>query len=198
MEHYLAHLLDKFTYLGIVAVLSAAGLGVPISEDLTLLIGGGLAAKGVTQYSPTLAAGYCGVILGDVLIHHWGTRMGPAAFSQKWVQKLLSPEREEKLRVHFARHAFLTIVVGRHTPVLRAPVFFLAGASKVPLWEFVIADAISAAITVPIVVTLGYFFAEHLDDIRQRIHNVQWVLGGAVAALLLVWLFWRHRHRRNV
>jgi membrane protein DedA with SNARE-associated domain len=100
--------------------------------------------------------------------------------------------------VHFARHAFLTIVVGRHTPVLRAPVFFLAGASKVPLWEFVIADAISAAITVPIVVTLGYFFAEHLDDIRQKIHNVQWVLGGAVAALLLVWLFWRHRHRRNV
>jgi membrane protein DedA with SNARE-associated domain len=198
VEHYLAHLLDKFTYLGIVAILSAAGLGVPISEDLTLLIGGGLAAKGVTQYWPTLAAAYCGVILGDVLIHHWGMRMGPAAFSQKWVQKLLSPEREEKLRVHFARHAFLTIVVGRHTPVLRAPVFFLAGASKVPLWEFVIADAISAAITVPIVVTLGYFFAEHLDDIRQKIHNVQWVLGGAVAALLLVWLFWRHRHRRNV
>jgi membrane protein DedA with SNARE-associated domain len=198
VEHYLAHLLDKFTYLGIVAILSAAGLGVPISEDLTLLIGGGLAAKGVTQYWPTLAAGYCGVILGDVLIHHWGTRMGPAAFSQNWVQKLLSAEREEKLRVHFARHAFLTIVVGRHTPVLRAPVFFLAGASKVPLWEFVIADAISAAITVPIVVTLGYFFAEHLDDIRQKIHNVQWVLGGAVAALLLVWLFWRHRHRRNV
>ncbi len=50
MEHFLAHLLDKFTYLGIVAILSAAGLGVPVSEDLTLLIGGGLAAKGVTQY----------------------------------------------------------------------------------------------------------------------------------------------------
>jgi membrane protein DedA with SNARE-associated domain len=198
VEHYLAHLLDKFTYLGIVAILSAAGLGVPISEDLTLLIGGGLAAKGVTQYWPTLAAGYCGVILGDVLIHHWGARMGPAAFSQKWVQKLLSPERHEKLRVHFARHAFLTILVGRHTPVLRAPVFFLAGASKVPLWEFVIADAIGAAITVPIVVTLGYFFAEHLDDIRQKIHDVQWVLGGAVAALLLAWLFWRHHRRGNV
>jgi membrane protein DedA with SNARE-associated domain len=198
VEHYLADLLDKFTYLGIVAILSAAGLGVPISEDLTLLIGGGLAAKGVTQYWPTLAAGYCGVILGDVLIHHWGARMGPAAFSQKWVQKLLSPERHEKLRVHFARHAFLTILVGRHTPVLRAPVFFLAGASKVPLWEFVIADAIGAAITVPIVVTLGYFFAEHLDDIRQKIHDVQWVLGGTVAALLLAWLFWRHHRRGNV
>lgn len=195
MEHFLAHLLDKFTYLGIVAILSAAGLGLPVSEDLTLLIGGALAAKGITQYWPTLAAGYLGVVLGDVLIHHWGTRMGPAAFSQKWVQKVLSPERELRLLRHFARHAFLTIVVGRHTPGLRAPVFFLAGASKVPLWEFLLADAISAAITVPIVVTLGFVFGEHLDDIRQKVHQVQWVLGGAIAVALLAWLIWRRRRR---
>ena len=48
MEHALASFLAKFTYLAIVGVLSAAGLGVPISEDLTLLLGGGLAAQGVT------------------------------------------------------------------------------------------------------------------------------------------------------
>jgi membrane protein DedA with SNARE-associated domain len=195
VEHFLAHLLDKFTYLGIVAVLSAAGLGLPVSEDLTLLIGGALAAKGITQYWPTLAAGYLGVLIGDVLIHHWGKRMGPAAFSQKWVQKVLSPARELKLLQHFARHAFLTIVVGRHTPVLRTPVFFLAGASKVPLWEFLLADAVGAAITVPIVVTLGFLFGEHLDEIRQKIHQGQWVLVGAIAVALLAWLIWRRRRR---
>ncbi len=161
MEHALAGLLSRFTYLAIVAVLSAAGLGVPISEDLTLLLGGGLAARGVTAYWPTLAAGYFGVLFGDCLIHHWGQRMGPAAYQTKRVQKVLSPERQEKLRAHFAKHGFLTIVVGRHTPVLRAPVFFLSGASNVPLWKFLLADAVSAAITVPIVVTLGFYFGEH-------------------------------------
>jgi membrane protein DedA with SNARE-associated domain len=195
VEHALAQFLDKFTYLAIVGVLSAAGLGVPISEDLTLLLGGALAAKGITSYWPTLAAGYFGVLLGDVLIHHWGQRMGPAAYSQKWVQKVLSPERQEKLRAHFARHGFLTIVVGRHTPVLRAPVFFLSGASHVPLWKFALADAVSAAITVPIVVTLGYLFAEHLDDIRAKIHGVQWVIGGVVALGVVAWLVWRRRRK---
>ena len=195
MEHALAQFLDKFTYLAILAVLSAAGLGVPISEDLTLLLGGALAAKGVTAYWPTLAAGYGGVLLGDVLIHHWGQRMGPAAYSQKWVRRVLSPERQEKLRAHFAKHGFLTIVVGRHTPMLRAPVFFLSGASNVPLWKFALADALSAAVTVPIVVTLGYLFAEHLDDIRRKIHGVQWVLGGIVAAGLIGWFIWRRRRK---
>ena len=193
MEHALASFLAKFTYPAIVVVLSAAGLGVPISEDLTLLLGGALAAKGVTSYGPTLAAGYFGVILGDVLIHHWGQRMGPAAYSQKWVQKVLSAERQEKLRQHFARHGFLTIVVGRHTPVLRAPVFFLAGASRVPLWKFALADAISAAITVPIVVTLGYLFAENLDAIRRKIHDAQWIIVGVVMVGLVAYLLWRRR-----
>ena len=195
MEHWLAHFLAKFTYLAIVAVLSAAGLGVPISEDLTLLLGGALAARGVTTYWPTLAAGYFGVLLGDCLIHHWGWRMGPAAYDHRKVQKVLSRDRQQKLRDHFARHGFLTIVVGRHTPVLRAPVFFLSGASHVPLWKFLVADAVSAAITVPIVVTLGFYFGEHLDDVRRVIHQVQWILAGAVALGLVAWLVWRRRRK---
>jgi membrane protein DedA with SNARE-associated domain len=193
VEHALAHLLSKFTYVAIVGVLTGAGLGLPISEDLTLLLGGGLAARGITEYWPTLASGYFGVLLGDVLIHHWGLRMGPAAYRHRIVRKHLSEERQEKLRVHYARHGFLTVVVGRHTPMLRAPIFFLAGAAKVPLWKFLLADALSAAVTVPIVLWLGFQFGEHLDDIRALLHRVQWSVAGAIFLVVaLIWI-WRRR-----
>ena len=196
MEHALTHFISKFTYIAIVAVLSAAGLGVPISEDLTLLVAGGLAAREVTEFWPTLWAGYFGVLLGDVLIHHWGYRIGPAAYNHRLVQKHLSAERQEKLRRHFEKHGFLTIVVGRHTPMLRAPIFFLAGASRVPLWKFALADALSAAVTVPIVVTLGFYFGEHLDDIRKKIHHFQWAIGGALVVAVLIWFLVRRRRGR--
>ena len=147
-------------------------------------MGGGLAARGVTSYWPTLTCGYAGVLLGDVLIHHWGKRIGPAAYGHRMVRKHMSPQRQEKLRAHFARHGFWTIVVGRHTPMLRAPIFFLAGASRVPLWKFALADAVSAAVTVPIVVTLGYEFAEHMDDICARIHHAQWLIAAVLAFAL--------------
>ena len=199
MEQLLAELLHRFTYLAMVLLLSAAGLGIPISEDLVLLIGGALSARGVTLYWPTLCAGYFGVILGDLLIHHWGARMGPKAYDHKLVRKVFSVEREERLRVHFARHGFWTVVVGRHTPGLRAPIFFLSGASGVGFWKFLAADCLSAAITVPIVVTLGFLFGEHLDDIRRRMHLVQWVIAGVVVAGAATWwLLYRRRRARRI
>jgi membrane protein DedA with SNARE-associated domain len=197
VEHALSNFLSEFTYVAMVAVLTGAGLGLPISEDLTLLLGGGLAARGVTEFWPTLACGYFGVLLGDALIHHWGLRMGPAAYRHRMVQRHLSLERQEKLRMHYARHGFLTVIVGRHTPMLRAPIFFLAGASRLPLWKFLLADALSAAVTVPIVMWLGFQFGEHLDDIRRVLHRVQWSAAAAVAlAIVLVWLLRRRAKTR--
>jgi membrane protein DedA with SNARE-associated domain len=196
MEHTLADLLLRFTYPAMVVVLSAAGLGLPISEDLVLLLGGGLAAQGVTTYWPTLVAGYAGVILGDVLIYNWGQRLGPRAYDHKLVRRVFSREREKKLYDHFGRHGFWTVVVGRHTPGLRAPIFFLAGASDVRFWKFLVADMMSAAVTVPIVVTLGYYFGEHLDELRSLIHRVQWAVAAAVVVIVVA-LWVRHRRRKR-
>jgi membrane protein DedA with SNARE-associated domain len=193
VEHALAEFLAKYTYLAMIALLAAAGLGIPVSEDLTLLLAGALAGRGVTHFWPTLGGGYLGVLLGDLLIFHWGRRLGPAAYNHPRVRKHLSPERMEKLRSHFQRHGLLTVVVGRHTPVLRAPIFFLAGASGVPLWKFLLGDGLSAAFTVPLVVSLGYFFGDHLDDIRRTLRGFEW----AVAAVVLVGggLWWWYRRR---
>src|SRR5438132_8408132 len=74
-------------------LLSAAGLGVPVSEDLVLLIAGTLASQGVTRYVPTLLAGYVGVLFGDALIYHGGKKLGPAAYEHRLVRKVISPER---------------------------------------------------------------------------------------------------------
>jgi LPXTG-motif cell wall-anchored protein len=197
VEHTLAELLQRFTYPAMLLLLSAAGLGVPISEDLVLLVAGALASQGVTRYVPTLLTGYFGVILGDALIYHWGKKLGPPAYEHKLVRKVISSERSGKLRSHFARHGFWTVVVGRHMPGLRAPVFFLAGASGVSFGTFLIADMLSAAVTVPAVLTLGYVFGEHLDDIRRTLHEVNWMIAGAALLGVGVWWFLRKRRQRR-
>jgi membrane protein DedA with SNARE-associated domain len=195
VEGVLASLLGRFTYVAIAGVLCAAGLGAPISEDLVLLLAGAFSARGITEFWPSLAVGYGGVIVGDLLIHQWGKRLGPLAYEHRIVRKVLSVERQEKLRSHYARHGGLTVIVGRHTPGLRAPIFFLSGASGVGFWKFLLCDAVSAAVTVPVVVALGYYFGEHLDDVRRRMHQVQYLAAAAVLVLLAGYLYLRRRRR---
>jgi membrane protein DedA with SNARE-associated domain len=200
VERVLASLLGRFTYVAILAVLTAAGLGAPISEDLVLLLSGALASgalagRGITDFLPTLVVAYGGVIFGDLLIHQWGKRLGPRAYEHRIVRKVLSVERQEKLRSHFARHGGLTVIVGRHMPGLRAPIFFLSGSSGVGFWKFLFCDAVSAAVTVPIVVALGYYFGEHLDYVRSRMHQVQYLALAAALLLLAGYLYLRRRRR---
>jgi membrane protein DedA with SNARE-associated domain len=195
VEHVLVSLLGRFTYVAILAVLCAAGLGAPISEDLVLLLAGAFSARGITEFWPSLAVGYGGVIVGDLLIHHWGKRLGPRAYEHRIVRKVLSVEKQAKLRSHFAKHGGLTVIVGRHTPGLRAPVFFLSGASGVGFWKFLLCDSLSAAVTVPVVVLLGYYFGEHLDDVRHRMHQVQYLAAAAALLLLAGYLYLRRRRR---
>ena len=135
------------------------------------------------------------LLLGDTLMHRWGKKLGPKAWKQPWVRKVLPPERQEKLRRHFARHGAATIIVGRHTPLVRAAIFFLSGASGVPRWKVLLADAFSAALTVPLWVWLGFKFGEQLPELRKKIHNVEWVV--AAAAVLAALIFWMLRHKRQ-
>lgn len=196
MQELLYSALSHFTYVAMVLLLGAAGMGVPISQDLVLLLGGLLASRGLASLPAAMAAGYFGALLGDTLMHRWGARLGPKAYEQPWVRKVLSVERQEKLRRHFQRHGALTIIVGRHTPLLRAVIFFLSGASGVPRWKMLLADAFSAVLTVPLWVWLGFKFGEQLPALQQRIHNVQWIAAAAALAVgLAIFLIRRHRRR---
>jgi membrane protein DedA with SNARE-associated domain len=38
---------------------------------------------------------------------------------------------------------------------------------------FILADALSALLSVPLVVSLGYFFAAHLEEVKKRVHEVE-------------------------
>jgi membrane protein DedA with SNARE-associated domain len=67
--------------------------------------------------------------------------------------------------------------------------------SGVPLRTFLLADGLSALVSVPLVVGAGYLFSEHLSQVKRDLRIVELTLlaiGLVVAAVL-----WR-RHRQRV
>lgn len=191
----LESLLGHFTYAAIFGLLVAGGLGVPVPEELIQLTSGYLAHRGLLSFAPALVVTWAGLVIGDALLFRLARRHGPRLLAAPRVARLLTPGRREAIERHFARHAFLTVVVGRHLSLLRVPIFAMAGASGVRTATFVLADGLSALASVPLVVGLGWVFAGQVDRVKR---DLAWAEHGLVVAALVgaaVYLLWQRRRR---
>ncbi len=188
-------LLAKSGYLAVFAALAAAGLGVPIPEELTQLTAGVLAHEGILDLGIVLPVVWLGIVLGDALLFRLAQRHGPRLLDTRAARRVLTPERRATLERHFARHAFLTVVVARHTGGVRFPAFVLAATHGVPFATFVVADGLSAMISVPLVVGAGYLFWHHVGQAKRGIRLIELSILAAVALTYAIISIVRRRRR---
>jgi len=190
VEPFLAH----FGYAAVFAALVVAGVGVPIPEELTQLTAGVLSHEGYFRLRYAIPVIWAGILAGDAILFLLARRHGPRALDSRPARRVLTPERRAALERHFARHAFLTVAVARHTGGLRFAAFALAGATGVRPATFLVADGLSALVSVPLVVGAGYFFAHHLGEARRDVRLAE--LGILAAVLAAAFVTVRVRRRR--
>jgi membrane protein DedA with SNARE-associated domain len=186
--------LEHFGYAAILAALLAGGVGVPIPEELTQLSAGVLASQGILALRPTVATVWVGILAGDTLLFLIARRHGPSVLRTRLVARVLTEERRRALEGHFARHAFLTVAIARHMGGVRVAAFALAGVSGVALRTFLLADGLSALVSVPVVVGAGYLFSEHLSQVRRDLRVVELTIVALV--LVVASVVWLRRRRR--
>lgn len=191
-------------------VLLLCGLGVPVPEDIVLVVAGALAAIDGRSWMEISVLMYAGVMLGDSIIFLAGRYFGQRAMATRWFQSYLSSPKQTKVEAQFERFGSMVLFVGRFLPGLRAPIFFTAGSLKVRYLKFFFFDGLAALVSVPFFVWLGqWLWYEFNDDIAQleralsRTHSYS-LLGGLLLGVILLLLVihqfrrrWVRRHREE-
>lgn len=188
-----------FSYPLVFLLLVACGLGAPLSEDLILITAGLVVSQGHGDLPLMVLTGFAGTVTGDLLLHRMGRRLGSMAWSNARLKRILSPGRVARLQEHFRRRGALTAFVARFLPGLRAPAFLVSGLADFPTRKFLIADALGALITAPLLTWLGFRFGTAvLGELRFA---ERWILLGALGLLAALAaaraLFARRRSRRG-
>lgn len=187
----LQELLQRFTYLGILAALLLGSVGVPIPEEMPIVAAGILSHEGLAQWWLALPVCVLGVLAGDVVLYWAGRRWGERLLRWRVVGHVLTRARADWLKAAYREHAMKTVAMARHVTGLRAAAFLTAGIARVPFWKFILADAAAAAVTVPLAFGLAYFFTHQINAILADVHRVErWLaLAGlvAVAGALVVY-----------
>ncbi len=191
-------LLTHFGYAAVFLLLVGAGVGLPFPEEVTQLTAGFLAHQGTLAVVPALIVTWGGILVGDWLLFRLGRRHGVRVLASPWFRRLFTPERRRWVERHFASHDFLTIAIARHASGLRLPVFATAGAMGVPTSTFLLADGLSAMVSVPIVFSLGYLFASQLQTVRHHLHQAELIGLLVLLAFGLAWSVVRRRRGARV
>lgn len=202
MEALLRHLLigchGLFAYTSIFGVLMACGLGVPLPEDVSLVLGGLLVQRGAAILPGMMLAGFLGILAGDSLIFLAGRRVGSQAVQRGWLARIVTAEKRARVEGLFARHGQKIVLVARFLPGVRAVTFFTAGSAGMGYLRFAFFDGLAALASAPLLVFLGYRFGNRLQLILEKVKQGQLAVVGTLLAVgLAAYGYQRFRRARS-
>ena len=177
-------------------VLVACGLGLPLPEDVSLVTGGYLSYVGAVQFAPMLLVAFAGILVGDLLIFTAGRRYGSDLAESRWCARFLPEGKLCKAEQYFVRHGEGLVLAARFFPGLRAVTFFVAGASRMATWRFLLLDGLAACVSAPVWMVLGRKLGRHLPDLLvwvERVHLLLLAAGGIVLVAGVVAVLRRSR-----
>jgi len=76
-------LIAHFGYVAVFAALAAAGVGVPIPEELTQLTTGALAHEGYLDLRIAIPVVWVGILTGDAMLFFLARRHGPRLLASR-------------------------------------------------------------------------------------------------------------------
>ena len=144
MESFFSELLHNWSHLGLFGVLLAAGMGLPLPEDIPLILAGLIVRKTDGSLLLMILTGLSGVMVGDSILFLLGRRYGSGIVERRWFRRIAKPWLLEKARKKYEDHGAKILFVGRFMPGLRAVLFHSAGVFWVPYWKFLMFDGSAA------------------------------------------------------
>jgi membrane-associated protein len=175
------------------ALETALVLGVVVPGELTIVLGGALAARGRAPLPAVLAAAVAGANAGDIVGYFLGRRYGEHIIRRKLKKKWGRAHRWLSSKGQSA--AFL----GRFLPFLRSVLPTTAGAMAIAPRRFLPWDLAAASIWAAASVFLGYFAARDFERLLRALDRISVIAAIAVAAVIvgMIWLRKRRRSRRS-
>ena len=184
-------------YWGIFSALMLGAIGLPIPEDLPLLVGGLLVQRGEVRLDLLLAVCYIAILSGDLIIYSIGRFFGPKLLRHRWFARSFHKERLGNVRRQLERRSLLMIFIARHLFYVRTVTFLACGMVRMSLVRFIVADAISALVSVPLMVGIGYLFSENLEAAIASIRRSESAVF-TVLALIALLAFCAYLYRRTM
>jgi membrane protein DedA with SNARE-associated domain/rhodanese-related sulfurtransferase len=194
------HLLDLLQHYGLAFVfinVLALQAGLPVPAYPTLIVTGALAARGGYSLPALLGTAVAASLIADLCWYSLGRRVGGPVL-RTLCRISLSPDScVRQTESIFTRWGAQSLIVAKFIPGFASVATAMAGVLRIPLWRFIPADAIGAALWSGVAIALGYIFHNAIDDVLAVLQEM-----GKIGLVLIVlafaaYVFWKWLQRKR-
>ncbi|MDZ7680216.1 MAG: alpha/beta fold hydrolase [Fodinibius sp.] len=177
----------KFEGASLVIIMLIIIIGTLISEDLTCIGAGLLAARGLIGFWPATLACFTGIFAGDIALYLAGRFLGRPAVSKAPFKWVISERDLEKSARWFDARGPAIIIATRFLPGSRLPTYFSAGVIGAGFWMFVFYFILAAVMWTPMLVGISKLLGNELMHYFTVYQDYAlWVFIGAVIFLIMI------------
>ena len=182
-------------YLGIILFLVLTGCGLPIPEEVPIILAGVLSSQGRMEPELAFAACLFGALLGDTVMYFIGYHFGHGLLAEHpKLGKFVGADREEEFEHAILRHGFKVMLLARFMVGVRGPVYLAAGTVRMPYRKFILWDLFCATVVVGMFFGLSYFYGEHITELIRDAEVTFTLIIFLIVLSIVLWWMRRRRH----
>ncbi len=180
-------------YPGLFLFCAVSGIVIPLPEDFPLIYAGVRIGDGTWAWVPTIGVAVLGVFVRDLIAYWIGWVLGHRLLHSGWVRRLFGEAKLDRAEDLVRSRGPMAVLIGRFMIGFRAPIFMVAGATRVPARSFAAWDMAGILIAVPGVVVLGYAFGAPIADTFFWIMARAREVFGITVVMGVAWIWWKLR-----
>ncbi len=192
---FVTHVIDLFSYPGIVALMAAESANIPIPSEAIMPFAGFLVAQGQLNLFEVALAGAFGNWLGSAFSWWIGATYGKSFVQKFGKYVLLRQHHLDQAERWFAKYGEISVLIGRLLPVVRTFISLPAGFAKMNFLKFSLYTIAGSLPFCYLLAYLGFRLAERWEVIRQYFHYLDAVV---VIGLMIVLFIMISRRRKAV
>ncbi len=154
-----------------------------LSEDLSCIAGGLLAAKGVITFFTAAGACFLGIWISDVVIYLVGYILGPGVFQSGRLRRSFEGGRISEFARAYEKNGAKIVFLTRFIPGSRVAAYLTAGVLRVGLLRFAFWLGVAALLWTPLLVGAAYLVGNPLIAWWER---AGWIVLPLIAASLIL------------
>jgi membrane protein DedA with SNARE-associated domain len=185
IEFIFAH--AQYAHWIIFGALMLAGINVPISEDLMIILSAVLAATVVPENTVWLfTCVFLGCYISDWVCYWIGRKWGPKLWNIRWFAKTFDRKKLDQIHGYYERYGFWTLLIGRFIPFgVRNCLFLTAGMGRMHFGKFLLSDGIACLLSNTTLFTLTYYVGKNYQELLSSLKLFNILLFGAFVVLII-------------